>query len=84
MNDEPIAVDAYEILAEAYASVVETKPHNPYYERPATLSLLPEIKGKRVLDAACGPGIYSEWLLSRGAAVHPCGTGGSVKCACDG
>jgi|SRR2546423_1115566 len=69
MNDKPVALDAYEILAEAYASVVDTKPHNAYYERPATLSLLPEVKGKRVLDAACGPGVYSEWLLSRGAEV---------------
>lgn len=69
MNDKPIALDAYEILAEAYASSVETKPHNAYYERPATLSLLPEVKGKRVLDAACGPGVYSELLLSRGAEV---------------
>ena len=69
MNDEPIALEAYEILAEAYASVVETKPHNAYYERPATLSLLPEVKAKRVLDAACGPGIYAEWLLSHGAEV---------------
>lgn len=69
MNDEPIALEAYEILAESYAAVVETKPHNAYYERPATLSLLPEVNGKRVLDAACGPGIYSEWLLSRGAEV---------------
>jgi SAM-dependent methyltransferase len=68
-NDEPIAVEAYEILAEAYASVVDTKPHNAYYERPATLSLLPEVKGKRVLDAACGPGVYSEWLLAHGAEV---------------
>ena len=33
MNDELIAAEAYEILAEAYASVVETKPHNAYYER---------------------------------------------------
>ena len=69
MNDEPIAVEAYEILAEAYASVVETKPHNAYYERPAMLSLLPDVNRKRVLDAACGPGLYAEWLLSRGAEV---------------
>ncbi|HYV13585.1 MAG TPA: class I SAM-dependent methyltransferase [Pyrinomonadaceae bacterium] len=69
MNDEPIALDAYETLAEAYASVTDTKPHNAYYERPATLSLLPDVKGKRVLDAACGPGVYSEWLLSHGAEV---------------
>ena len=69
MNDKPIALDAYEILAEAYASVVDTKPHNAYYERPATLSLLPDVAGKRVLDAACGPGVYSEWLIARGAEV---------------
>lgn len=69
MNDKPIALEAYETLAEAYASVVDTKPHNAYYERPATLSLLPDVKEKRVLDAACGPGVYSEWLLANGANV---------------
>lgn len=69
MDEKPVALDAYEILAEAYASAVDTKPHNAYYERPATLSLLPEVRGKRVLDAACGPGIYSEWLLAHGAEV---------------
>jgi ubiquinone/menaquinone biosynthesis C-methylase UbiE len=69
MSDKPIALEAYEILAEAYASVVDTKPHNAYYERPATISLLPTVKGKKVLDAACGPGVYSEWLISQGAKV---------------
>lgn len=69
MDDKPLALDAYEILAEAYASVVDTKPHNAYYERPATLSLLPEVNGKRVLDAACASGFYSEWLIARGAEV---------------
>jgi hypothetical protein len=38
MTDKPIALDAYEALAEAYAAVIDTKPHNAYYERPATLS----------------------------------------------
>jgi ubiquinone/menaquinone biosynthesis C-methylase UbiE len=65
----PIAQDAYDELAEAYAALVETKPHNAYYERPATLSLLPDVQGKRVLDAGCGPGVYSEWLVSHGAQV---------------
>jgi len=69
MNDKPIALDAYETLAEAYAAVVDTKPHNAYYERPATLSLLPEVHGKRVLDAGCGPGVYTEWLTECGAKV---------------
>lgn len=69
MNDKPIALDAYEALAEAYAAVIDSKPHNAYYERPATLSLLPDVKGKRVLDAGCGPGVYSGWLIKHGAQV---------------
>jgi SAM-dependent methyltransferase len=69
MNGGPIALDAYEALAEAYAARVDTKPHNAYYERPATLSLLPDVAGKRVLDAGCGPGVYAEWLVDRGADV---------------
>ena len=68
-SDQPIALDAYEALADAYAFHVDTKPHNAYYERPATQSLLPDVNGLRVLDAGCGPGVYAEWLLSRGAEV---------------
>lgn len=72
MNDKkekPIAQEAYDVLAEAYAALVDTKPHNAYYERPATLSLLPDVEGKHVLDAGCGPGVYAEWLVNRGAEV---------------
>jgi len=68
-KSKPIAQEAYDELAEAYAAMVDTKPHNAYYERPATLSLLPEVKGKRVLDAGCGPGAYAEWLAEHGAEV---------------
>jgi len=67
--EEPIALVAYDALAESYAALVDTKPHNAYYERPATLSLLPNVSGKRVLDAGCGPGVYAEWLVGRGAEV---------------
>jgi len=68
-EDKPIALDAYEKLADAYAALIDTKPHNAYLERPATLSLLPDVKDKRVLDAGCGPGVYSEWLVRHGASV---------------
>lgn len=68
-RSEPIAQQAYDALAEAYAAQVATKPHNAYYERPAMLSLLPDARGKRVLDAGCGPGIYAELLIERGAEV---------------
>jgi SAM-dependent methyltransferase len=69
MNDHPIAFQAWESLAEAYSSKVETKPHNALYERPTTLSLLPPVEGRRVLDAGCGPGVYAHWLIDHGAQV---------------
>jgi len=59
----------YEQFAQRYAEVVDTKPHNAYYDKPNTLSLLPDVKGMRVLDAGCGPGVYTEWLVDRGAGV---------------
>ncbi len=68
-NTKSIAQDAYDKLAEEYAARIGTKAHNAYYERPATLSLLPEVKGRRVLDAGCGPGVYAEILVKRGAQV---------------
>jgi SAM-dependent methyltransferase len=66
---EPLVRRAYEELAESYAGLAPSKPHNAYYERPATLSLLGDVRGRRVLDAGCGPGIYAEILADRGAEV---------------
>jgi SAM-dependent methyltransferase len=68
-NSKPLALDAYEIMAERFARMIDTKPHNAYYERPTTLALLPDVSGLRVLDAGCGPGWYAEWLLDHGAEV---------------
>lgn len=65
----PMALEAFEALADEFAALAETKAHNAYYERPATLSMLPDVTGLRVLDAGCGPGFYAEWLLDRGADV---------------
>lgn len=61
----------YEQFADRYAARVETKPHNAYYETPATFSLVPDVRGQHVLDAGCGPGVKSEWLLDHGAQVTP-------------
>jgi ubiquinone/menaquinone biosynthesis C-methylase UbiE len=33
------------------------------------LALLPDVEGRDVLDAGCGPGVYAEALVARGARV---------------
>lgn len=60
---------SYEGKARKYAEVVDTKPWNAYYERPAVLSLLPPLVNARVLDAGCGSGWYAEYLVNQGAMV---------------
>jgi SAM-dependent methyltransferase len=69
MTNRPRAYEAYQRLADHYAAGVDTKPHNAYYERPAMVAMWPDLRGKRVLDAGCGPGVYAELLRARGAEV---------------
>lgn len=69
INENSISFASYEKMAEYYFECVDTKPFNAYYERPATLSLLPDVTGKTVLDAGCAAGWYSKWLLDKGANV---------------
>ncbi|HEY2268439.1 MAG TPA: class I SAM-dependent methyltransferase [Streptosporangiaceae bacterium] len=44
-------------------------PYNAHYDRSAVLAALGPVVGRRVLDAACGPGLYPRELLERGADV---------------
>jgi SAM-dependent methyltransferase len=69
VKERSIALDTYENFAERYAAIIETAPYNAYLERPAILSLLPDVKGKQVLDAGCGSGFYTELLLGRGGMI---------------
>lgn len=66
---ESFPQQAYDTLSDAYAQVIDTKPHNAYYDRPAIKSLVGSPHGQRVLDAGCGPGVYTQWLLDEGASV---------------
>lgn len=66
---ERATVQTYDRIADRYAAIIETKPHNAYYDRPAVVSLWPDVAGLDVLDAGCGPGVYAELLLERGARV---------------
>lgn len=61
---------AYEAMADTYAPGAEDQSAwNWFYERPAMLTLLPDIAGKRVLDVGCGTGPVSAWAASNGAEV---------------
>lgn len=69
MDEDPIATEAYDELAEEYAEQVESNAYNAHLDFPATTGLVPDVAGERVLDAGCGAGQYTEWLLEQGADV---------------
>lgn len=69
VSSKPLGERNYEQFAHRYAKHAKVKPHNALYERPATLSLLPEVAGRDVFDAGCGPGLYTSELVERGARV---------------
>jgi ubiquinone/menaquinone biosynthesis C-methylase UbiE len=56
-------------MATAYATDNEQSAFNAHYERPATITLMGEVAGLRVLEAGCGPGILTTWLADHGATV---------------
>jgi SAM-dependent methyltransferase len=60
----------YEAMGEHFARHAEDSGANAHYDRPAVLRALGNVAGRRVLDAACGPGLYAEVLVRAGADVH--------------
>jgi SAM-dependent methyltransferase len=62
-------VPQYEAFADGFLEHAENSFYNACLDRPACLALLGDVAGKRVLDAACGPGLYAAELLRRGAEV---------------
>jgi SAM-dependent methyltransferase len=63
------AWSVYDSMAESYEAHAADSPYNAHYDRPAMLTLLGDVNGKRVLDACCGPGYYIQELLARSASV---------------
>ncbi len=60
---------AYDDFAEAYTAENENSLMNAYYERPATLALVGDATGRRILDAGCGSGPLFAALGEQGAVV---------------
>jgi len=59
----------YDVFADEYLDHARDGFYNAHYDRPACLDLLGEVNGRTVVDAACGPGLYAEELVARGACV---------------
>jgi SAM-dependent methyltransferase len=59
----------YDRMGDEFLAHAEDGAYNAHYDRPAVLDLLGDVAGLRVLDAGCGPGLYAEELLVRGAEV---------------
>ena len=68
-SEDRTPTDAYDELADEYVEEVESNPYNAHLEFPATTGLIPDVAGRRILDAGCGAGLYTEWLLECGADV---------------
>lgn len=63
------ADDWYDPFAVEFEQHAQAGAYNALYDRPAMFDLLGNVRGKRILDAGCGPGLYAEELVRRGAAV---------------
>jgi SAM-dependent methyltransferase len=59
----------FDHFAKEYELHASDGAYNALYDRPAVLELLGDVRGQRVLDAGCGPGLYAEELVARGAEV---------------
>jgi SAM-dependent methyltransferase len=60
---------AYDRMGVSFAQHAADSAYNAHYDRPAVLAALGPVTDRRVLDAACGPGLYLRELLERGAKV---------------
>lgn len=62
----------YDVFADEFLDHARDGIYNAHYDRPACLELLGDVRGLRVLDAACGPGLYAQALVEKGAEVVGC------------
>ena len=58
----------YDAMAVDYAADNAESAFNAYYERPAMISLIGEVEGRRVLEVGCGAGPLTAWLVDHGAS----------------
>lgn len=74
MKIEKEARKTYDFMSDAYHDMrTKVNPQgwffNEFLEMPATLKLLGDLRGKKVLDFGCGTGIYAGRMTKAGAKV---------------
>jgi len=70
--DSQRTASEYDAMASGYDPHNATSGANNYYERPATIALLGDVSGRRILEVGCGSGPLTEWLTDHGASVVAC------------
>jgi hypothetical protein len=50
-------------MGDDYQERAADSSYNAHYDRPAVIAALGSVRGRRVLDAACGPGFYAQELV---------------------
>ncbi|MDQ3643071.1 MAG: class I SAM-dependent methyltransferase [Actinomycetota bacterium] len=69
MRDAVRSARQYDVMAVDYAADNAESAFNAHYERPAMISLVGEVEGRRVLEVGCGAGPLTAWLIDHGAVV---------------
>ncbi len=69
MSDGQRSARQYDAMSLDYAADNAESAYNGYYERPATVALLAEVEGRRVMEVGCGAGQLTRWLIDHGAVV---------------
>ena len=67
----------YDDLADAWAQITDS-PSRSRILWPAVDAMLPDLTGRRILDAGFGSGVYAEKLVERGAEVVGVDASGSM------
>jgi ubiquinone/menaquinone biosynthesis C-methylase UbiE len=78
VSDSERTARQYDAMALDYAADNADNSSNALYERPATIDLLGDVSGLNVLDAGCGSGQLTEWMLDHGASVTAMDVSGSM------
>lgn len=69
MGDSDLTAAQYDAMAAAYDADTAGNAFNAYYERPATIELLGDVRHQQVLEVGCGAGPLTAWLVDHGAHV---------------